>query len=52
MEAILVSIPSLVGKPDYAIVGGVPARVIKNRFSDEDIDYLKDLDGEVSYKTG
>lgn len=29
--------------PDYAIVGGVPAKVIKYRFSDEDIDYLKNL---------
>lgn len=26
--------------PDYAIVGGIPARVIKYRFNDNDIDFL------------
>lgn len=29
--------------PDYAVVGGVPARIIKYRFSDEDIEYLLSL---------
>lgn len=29
--------------PPYAIVGGVPARIIKYRFSQEVIDYLEDL---------
>lgn len=29
--------------PPYAIVGGVPAKVIKYRFSEEDIDYLLKL---------
>ncbi len=29
--------------PDYAIVGGVPARVIRYRFNEEQIDYLKKL---------
>jgi acetyltransferase-like isoleucine patch superfamily enzyme len=28
--------------PDYAIVGGVPAKVIKKRFSDEDIAFLQE----------
>lgn len=30
--------------PSYAIVGGVPAKVIKYRFSEDVIDYLKTLD--------
>ena len=29
--------------PPYAIVGGVPAKVIKYRFSEEDIEYLLKL---------
>lgn len=29
--------------PDYAVVGGVPARIIKYRFSKEDIQYLLNL---------
>ena len=29
--------------PPYAIVGGVPAKVIKYRFSKEDIEYLLKL---------
>ena len=30
--------------PPYAIVGGVPAKVIRTRFSDDVIEYLKTLD--------
>lgn len=29
--------------PSYAIVGGIPAKVIRYRFSTEDIEYLQDL---------
>ena len=29
--------------PDYSIVGGIPARVIKYRFTDEEIEFLKEL---------
>ena len=29
--------------PDYAIVGGVPAKIIKYRFTEEEINFLKDL---------
>ena len=30
--------------PDYAIVGGVPARIIKYRFSEDIIDRLKKIE--------
>ena len=29
--------------PDYAIVGGVPAEIVRYRFQKESIDFLKDL---------
>ena len=41
-DGAVVAANALVTKdvPPYAVVGGVPAKIIKKRFSDEDIDYL------------
>ena len=44
-DGAIVAADAVVSKdvPAYSIVGGNPAKIIKNRFSDEDIEFLLDL---------
>lgn len=45
-QGAIIAADSLVNKdvPPYAVVGGVPAKVIKMRFNDEIVNVLKDID--------
>ena len=42
-DGVIIAVGAIVAKdvPDYAIVGGVPAKIIKYRFNEEDINFLK-----------